>query len=152
MLMSGGSASGKSEYVSVYLDTTPAIVLDGTLPTFEGAQIKIRAAHKHHKHVAVTAVMPVNLTIAFSAFLGRERKFSPEHFFRTHSASRQTLLQIAVAFPQIPLTLIDSEYNPDGTISFTQLIFKTRQNMIELLHRRQYTEQEIRNRVIHNAA
>jgi hypothetical protein len=44
ILLSGGAASGKTEYVSVYLHNKAAIILDGTLPSLEGARIKIRKA------------------------------------------------------------------------------------------------------------
>jgi hypothetical protein len=51
ILMSGGTASGKSEYVSAYLVNNEAIILDGTLPSLEGASIKIRSARKAGKSV-----------------------------------------------------------------------------------------------------
>src|SRR5580698_6696468 len=52
ILMAGGTASGKSEYVSVYLQSEDAIILDGTLPTIAGAAIKIKKAIKTQKHIA----------------------------------------------------------------------------------------------------
>lgn len=152
VLMSGGAASGKSEYVSVYLRDANAIILDGTLPTVEGARIKIRNAQKCGKRVSVTAVMPESLSIAFSAFLGRDRKFSLEHFFRTHSSSHKTLLELAREFPSLEIAIIDSAYQEAGSMGFTEIVFRDRDQMVELLQRRQYTEEQIRNTVIHNAA
>ncbi|HSX29649.1 MAG TPA: hypothetical protein VLE73_03760 [Candidatus Saccharimonadales bacterium] len=149
ILLSGGAASGKTEYLSVYLDSQEIIVLDGTLPSFEGAKIKIRKAIKRGKHVSVTAVMPEDFNIAFSAFLGREREFPPEHFFRTHSSSRKTLLEIAEKLPDIDITIIDSEYDSDGGLHFTEIIFSDKTSMVELLRQRQYTEAEIRNKIFH---
>lgn len=151
ILLSGGTASGKTEYLSVYLSTREAIILDGTLPSFEGARIKIRKALKYGKTVKITAVMPENFNIAFSAFLGRERKFAPEHFFRTHSASRRVLLEVAEAFPDMDVNIIDSNYDENGTLSFTELIFNDRGSLLELLRSRQYTEEEIRNKVFYAA-
>ena len=49
VLLSGGTASGKTEFVSEYLADKPYIIVDGTLPTLEGAQIKIRSAKKRGK-------------------------------------------------------------------------------------------------------
>jgi hypothetical protein len=147
ILLSGGAASGKTEYLSVYLDGKNAIVLDGTLPTLEGAKIKIRNAQKSGKSVSITAVMPEDFNIAFEAFLGRERKFPPEHFFRTHSSSRTALLAIAEHFPAVPITVIDSHYDSRHLLSFTQIVFDEQEALLELLRQRQYTEDEIRNEI-----
>ena len=151
VLLSGGAASGKTEYVSVYLQDKNAIILDGTLPTFEGAKIKIRNAQKSGKNVGITAVMPEDFNVAFEAFLGRERKFSPEHFFRTHSSSRKALLAIAEHYPDLPITIIDSDYDEEHSLSFTEIIFDQRDALLELLRLRQYTEEEIRNRIFYAA-
>src|SRR5579863_6888304 len=56
ILMAGGTASGKSEYISVYLTDLDAIILDGTLPTFTGAEIKIKSAKKANKNVEIHLV------------------------------------------------------------------------------------------------
>jgi hypothetical protein len=151
MLLSGGAASGKTEYLSVYLESKDIIILDGTLPSLEGAKIKISKALKRRKKVSITAVMPENFNIAFSAFLGRERKFPPEHFFRTHSSSRKTLLEIAEALPEVEITIIDSAYDSNGGLHFTEIVFSDKASMVELLRQRQYTESEIRNQIFHAA-
>jgi hypothetical protein len=93
--------------------------------------------------------MPEDFRIAFSAFLGRERRFLPEHFFEMHSKSRKALLEIAEEFPDIGITIVDSEYHQDGSLSFTEIVFDSRRALLELLRQRQYTEEEIRNRVFH---
>ncbi|MBI3074658.1 MAG: hypothetical protein HYY92_00360 [Parcubacteria group bacterium] len=111
ILLSGGAASGKTEYLSAYLAETSAIILDGTLPTVEGFLIKKRAAEKRGKKVSVHAVIPDDLRRAFVAFLERERKFDEEHFYRTHSSSRKTLLEIAENYPEVPITIAISEMN-----------------------------------------
>ena len=151
ILLSGGAASGKTEYLSVYLQDKHAIIFDGTLPTFEGAKIKIRNAQKSGKTVSITAVMPEDFGVAFEAFLGRERKFPPEHFFRTHSSSRKTLLAIAEYFPDLAITVIDSSYDDEHSLSFTEIVFDQKDALLELLRHRQYTEEAIRNRIFHAA-
>ena len=150
VLMCGGTASGKSEYISVYLEQKPYIVFDGTLPSFEGARIKIRKAQKAGKKVEIHAVMPEDFTIAYIAFLNRERKFSEEHFFRTHSQSRQTLLALAKEFVDLPIRVVFSEYamSDTTTLRFTNIVFSDRARMIEFLELTAYTESYIRKKVL----
>src|SRR5262249_7911336 len=95
ILMSGGGASGTTEFVSAYLMDDSAIIVDVTLAISEGAKIKVRAAQKAGKAVRVVAVWPRDLKIAFAAFLQRDRKYPDEYFYRTHSVSRRVLLEIA---------------------------------------------------------
>lgn len=154
ILMSGGAASGKSEYVSVYLEPKECIVFDGTLPTPAGAEVKIRNILRAKKNVEIHAIWPEDFTIAYIAFLNRDRKFSDEHFFRTHSQSRKTLLHIAKKFPSITINLTLTEYNEADsmTIRFTRIAFHSRERMIEFLEVSQYTEDDIRNKVIENHA
>ena len=150
ILMSGGAASGKSEYVSVYLDQKEAIVLDGTLPSLEGASIKIRNAFKAGKNVEVCCVMPSSLLVAFVAFLNRDRKFPVEHFYRTHSSSRKTLLEVAEEFVDVQIRIIISNGDEISGMTFTEKQFTNRQQMIEFVKNEQYTELEIRNHIYHD--
>lgn len=150
ILMSGGAASGKSEYISVYLEQADAIVVDGTLPSIEGASIKIRNALKAGKHIEVCSVTPSSLLIAFVAFLNRDRKFPVEHFYRTHSSSRKTLLEVADQFPDVPIRIILSEGDEISGMAFAEKQFTDRQQMIEFVKNEQYTEQEIRNHIYHD--
>ncbi|MES2971456.1 MAG: hypothetical protein V4702_03990 [Patescibacteria group bacterium] len=146
ILMAGGTASGKSEYVSAYLQNEAAIVLDGTLPTTTGAKIKIKKARKAQKQINVHCVLPESFLVAYVAFLNRDRKFSTRHFFRTHSATRKTVLEVAEKFPDIAVTIImsDVDFVGDGsTMSFRELTFPDRSSLIEFLHREQYTEDGI---------
>ena len=150
ILMAGGSASGKSEYVSVYLQDTDAIVFDGTLPTLTGAEIKIRKALKANKQVAIHCVLPEDLFIAFAAFLNRDRKFPNEHFYRTHSSTRKTVLAIAKQFPDISIKILISSIQKStfgSTMSFKDLHFVDRSSLIEFLQSRQYTEVSIKQQV-----
>jgi hypothetical protein len=147
ILLSGGTASGKTEYVSAYLHRRKAIIFDGTLPTYEGAKIKIRKAQKCKKTVEIHAVLPENLLTAFIAFLNRDRKFPPEHFYRTHSESRKVLLEIAKNFTDIQIVIITSLYlHKSGShrMTFGALRGADRRALIEFLEKNQYTEEEIK--------
>lgn len=153
ILMSGGSASGKSEYVSGYLADEPAIVFDGTLPTLRGAEIKIERAHKAHKQVEIHAIFPENFLVAFVAFLNRDRKFPVEHFYRTHSSARHTLLHIARTRSEITIKIFVSKVafvGKDSTMSFRALTFSNHQDLVEFLEGNQYTEEEIGEKMAEN--
>lgn len=150
VLMAGGSASGKSEYVSAYLEKRKIIILDGTLPTLEGASIKIRKAQKAGKRVQIHLVLPDSLLVAFIAFLNRERKFSLEHFYRTHSNSRKTALAVARLYDDLDVEVYVSDVDFVGTgstMSFMHLDFKNRRELVEFLEQNQYTENEIIKKV-----
>lgn len=146
ILMSGGTASGKTEYISEYLSKKSVIVFDGTLPSYEGAKIKIRKALKHGKIVEIHAVLPDDFLRALIAFLNRDRKFPPEHFYRTHSSSRKTLLEIAKNFPEVPICVVVSSYHKrgDSKMLFKVLTARNREELIEFIEQNQYNEDEIK--------
>jgi hypothetical protein len=133
----------------VYLEDRPVIILDGTLPSFEGAKIKIGKTLKVGKTVEVHCVMPESLLVAFVAFLNRERKFPVEHFYRTHSSSRNTILEVAEHFPNVEIKLITSHGAEGSRMSFTEMELESRGDLIEFLRARQYSEEEIRNKIYH---
>lgn len=147
-LMCGGSASGKTEFLSEYLDDFEGIIFDGTLSTLEGAKIKIKKIQRAKKKPIICAVFPDDLKRAFDAFLHRDRKFDDEHFYRTHSGSRKTLLWIAQNYLDVEIRIYESSYSKDkykrkSDIIFDQLIFKSRKQCIEFLKDFQYTEGQI---------
>ncbi len=147
ILMSGGTASGKTEYISAFLKERKTIIFDGTMPTLEGAKIKINKALRCGKRVEIHAVLPTSLETAFIAFLNRDRKFPPEHFFRTHSSSRKTLLAISKNFAEVPVKIFFSRYQVDGNkmdTKFTELLIPNRGALIDFLEKNQYTEEEIK--------
>lgn len=156
ILLSGGTASGKSEYVSEYLQDSDAIILDGTLPTFGGAKIKIDRALKRGKHVAIHAVFPKDFFIAFIVFLSRERKFDVSHFYRTHSTSRQTLLEITRKYPPlVEITVIISEYvelREGGSMKFSEAQFSNRDKLLEFITKAQYNEDTIKKEIIRHVS
>lgn len=153
VLMAGGAASGKSEYVSAYLASEDLIVFDGTLPSITGAAIKIRNAKKAGKDLEVHLVTPADFTVAFVVFLNRERKFAVKHFFQTHVSSRKTILLIAEQFPEVTIRIIESDVDfvgDGGRMFFREIEFPTRNSLIDFLHQNQYTESEIRNKMYYD--
>lgn len=142
VLLCGGSASGKTEFYSAYLKNRDCIVFDSTLPTIEGAQIKLRAIKKVGKKPVIVAVLPDDLQRSFAAFLGRERTFGEEHFYRTHAGSRRTLLWIAKECPDVEIRIYESSYKND-TLTFTSVSFEENAKLIAFLEKQQYSEDEI---------
>ncbi len=142
ILLSGGAASGKTEFMSEYLTNEPYIIVDGTLPSLQGARIKAQKALKYSKRVTVVAVWPADLRIAFAAFLQRDRKFPDEHFYRTHSQSRKTLMEIAKSDLEVEIKLYENHFENDE-LTFYEYTFDSKTQLIEKLEQGQYTEQEI---------
>jgi len=148
VIMSGGSASGKSEYVSAYLSSKQVIVYDGTSSKLTRATTKIEKALKYKKNVEIHAVWPADFATAFEAFFSRDRQFSLKHFYRTHSDSRSSLLRIAREYPDIPITIIKSSYNPKKKgqkMEFRILTDKNKDDFIEFLQKNQYNEEQIKH-------
>lgn len=146
ILMCGGSASGKTEFLSVYLDNFQGIVFDSTLPTIQGAEIKLKKIIKAKKKPIVCAIFPDDIKRAFNAFLFRDRKFSDEHFYKTHSGSRKTLLWILENYPQVEIRIYESSY-PKNSLIFKEIIFQNEKERVEFLKKNQYTEGDILNLV-----
>ncbi|MBI2019005.1 hypothetical protein HYS96_04885 [Candidatus Daviesbacteria bacterium] len=94
ILLCGGTASGKTEFLVTQLNRKHCIILDATLSTEEGAGIKLKKILKAKKKPIIYAVIPDDLKRAFIAFLNRDRKFSDAHFYMTHAGSRRTLLWV----------------------------------------------------------
>jgi hypothetical protein len=148
ILMSGGGASGKTEYVDSFLLSESAVIIyDGTLPTIAGFNIKHRKCKKYNKIVEVHAIIPTDLKRAFIAFLNRDRKYPDKHFYLTHSNARRTLLDIATVYPDITIRIIESSYQ-QNTLLFTELQFDTPTDQLAFLQDIQYTEKEIQQQVV----
>lgn len=143
ILMSGGSASGKSEFISSHLKSKNYIIFDGTLYTKVGAKIKIRNILKNKKMPIIYAVIPDDLKRAFIAFLNRDRKFSDAHFYKTHSGSRGVLLWIATEYPDININIIESSYTSDDLLQFAKINFENKESLIKYLIEIQKTEDDI---------
>ncbi len=145
VLLSGGTASGKTEFLSKHLCDFEGIVFDGTLPTLEGAKIKIKKILKAEKKAVVCAILPDNLERAFGVFLNRERQFSDDHFYRTHSQSRKALLKIAENFPEAEIRIYQSMYTSrhEADLIFPAITFKSREELIKFLKENQLPEKEV---------
>src|SRR3989338_9254923 len=83
ILLCGGSASGKSEFLYSKLINENYIIFDGTLSSIKRAEDKIKKIMKAKKKPVIYGVIPDDLRRAFDAFLGRDRKFRDSHFYRT---------------------------------------------------------------------
>ena len=142
ILLCGGSASGKTEFLATHLAKKRSIILDATLSTEKGAEIKIRNTIKAKKKLVVYAVFPDDLKRAFIAFLNRDRKFGDEHFYKTHSGARKTLLWIVQQFPKININIVESSYI-ENKLQFAKLAFESRKKLIDYLTGIQLTESAI---------
>ena len=145
ILLSGGTASGKTEFLATQLSERNSIIMDATLSTELGAKNKIRQVLKVGKVPIIFVVMPDDLKRAFVAFLNRDRKFSDEHFYKTHSGSRKTILWIASEYPNIELNIIESSYTAEEKLQFLKVQFDSRQKLMDYLISKQLTEDDIIN-------
>jgi hypothetical protein len=143
ILLSGGTASGKTEFLLTQLNEMNCIILDATLSTELGAKNKVRQIIKAGKKPIIYSVIPDDLKRAFIAFLNRDRKFSDTHFYKTHSGSRKTLLWIAKNYPDIEINIIESSYTLDEKLQFSKIKFDTRQKLLDYLISKQMTEDDI---------
>lgn len=143
ILLSGGTASGKTEFLSTQLIKKNCIILDATMSTENGAGIKLKNVLKARKKPIIYAVIPDDLKRAFIAFLNRDRKFSDAHFYKTHSGSRRTLLWIASEYPDIEMNIVESSYTAIGKLQFMQIKFDNKQKLIDYLTDKQLTESGI---------
>jgi len=141
ILMSGGAASGKTEFLATHLvNRKSCLILDATLSTEEGAGIKLKKIIKAKKKPVIYAVIPDDLKRAFTAFLHRDRKFSDAHFYKTHSGSRRTLLWIANNYPDVEMNIVESSYKKGKRLQFSKLKFDSRYLLISYLAGLQMTE------------
>lgn len=143
VLLCGGTASGKTEFLVTQLNRKRCIILDATLSTEEGAGIKLKKIIKANKKAVIYAVIPDDLKRAFIAFLNRDRKFSDAHFYHTHSGSRKTLLWIAINYPETEINIVESFYTSNEKLQFVHIEFDNKQKLIDYLSGKQLTESDI---------
>ena len=143
ILLSGGTASGKTEFLATQLIDKNCIIMDATLATELGAKNKIRQIIKAGKTPIIYTVVPDDLRRAFIAFLNRDRKFSDTHFYKTHSGSRRVLLWIAENYPDIEINIVESSYTTQNKLQFSQIMFDNKQKLIDYLIGKQMTEDDI---------
>lgn len=142
ILLCGGTASGKTEFLATQLNRKLCIILDATLSTEEGAKIKLKKIIKARKIPIIYAVIPDDLKRAFIAFLNRDRKFSDAHFYKTHSGCRKTLLWITLHYPMVKVNIIESSYTKDR-LQFAKVEFDTRKQFTDYITNLQLTESDI---------
>lgn len=152
IIMAGGAASGKTEFLNGYLlgKYKKEIIFDTTLSTIIGAKIKIKKILKLKKTPVIYFILPDSLKKAYSAFLHRKRKFHKKHFYFTHSGSRKTLLHIAEKFPQVKIYIYNSIYNNESIkLKFKNIISNDLNNyeFLEFLKKIQIDEKNIENMV-----
>ena len=151
IILSGGTASGKTEYLKEYLlhfGQNGGIFLDGTLPSFEGANIKIKNLIKYNREFEIHFIYPENLLKSYEIFLSRERKFNSSHFYRTHSNSRKTLLEISQKYPNIKIRIIQSKFlKQEKIMHFTKQNFHNSQTLIDFLQKLQITEKNLKQKI-----
>lgn len=148
ILVCGGSASGKSEFLATQLVNKKGVIFDGTLSSTERAEIKLKKIIKENKLPIIYAVVPDDLKRAFIAFLRRDQKFSDSHFYRTHSSSRKTLLWIALNYPNVEINLVESSYTDSQELRFANIKLDNKQQLIEYLTGMQVTEDDIIKKII----
>lgn len=150
ILMSGGAASGKTEFLATHLaNRKKCLILDATLSTEQGANIKLKKIIKAKKGPIIYAVIPDELKRAFVAFLHRDRKFSDTHFYKTHSGSRRTLLWIANNYPHIEINVVESSYLKGRKLQFSRIKFDSKRLLISYLNRLQVTEAGIIDKLLY---
>jgi hypothetical protein len=143
ILLNGGTASGKTEFLDTQLRHKNCIILDATLSTELGAKNKIRQIIKAGKTPIIYSVIPDDLKRAFVAFLSRDRKFSDVHFYKTHSGSRNVLQWVARNYPDIQINIVESTYTSQDKLQFSRTEFSNREKLLEYLFEIQVTEDGI---------
>lgn len=143
ILVCGGSASGKSEFLATQLANRESVIFDGTLSSTKRAERKLKKIIKENKTPIIYAVIPDDLKRAFIVFLRRDRKFSWSHFYRTHSSSRKTLLWIALNYSKVEINIVESSYTSSKGLQFIMIKIDNRQKLIEYLIGLQMTEDDI---------
>lgn len=143
ILLSGGAASGKTEFLSTQLSRKKCVIFDATLATEEGARIKIKNIFKLGKTPVIYAVIPDDLKRAFIAFLNRDRKFSDRHFYKTHSGSRRVLSWIAQNYPNININIIESSYTSSQALQFARIKFDSKEQLRNYIVGMQMDESDI---------
>ena len=149
VIMSGGAASGKTEFLLTHLaNKKRCLIFDTTLSSEVGAKIKMSKILNLKKKPIVYAVIPDDLKRAFTAFLHRDRKFSDIHFYKTHSGSRKTLLWITKNFPKVEINIIESSFTNDQKMHFTKIEFYSKPKLIKYLQKLQLSEADIISQVL----
>jgi hypothetical protein len=150
VLMCGGSASGKTEFIDKFFitDEFDGIIFDSTLSKIEGTKIKIKEIQKSGNVPIVCFILPDDLKRCFAAFNKRDRKIPEIRFYETHSGARKIVLWLAQNFPEVEILIYQNSYQPknleEEQLFFALLEFENKKEMVNFLEKKQITEEEIR--------
>lgn len=156
VLMCGGSASGKSEFIEKFFITEKfeGMIFDSTLSNVDGAKIKIKKIKKSGNIPIICFILPDDLRRCFAAFNKRDRKIPESRFYETHSGARKVALWATKEFFEIETLVYKNFYQPkneiDDQLEFKKHDFKTRLEMINFLKQIQFSEEEIKKLIIKN--
>lgn len=139
VLLCGGAASGKSEFLSTHLNKGKGIVYDGTSSNQERLENKINLTLGKNKIPILYAILPDELVKAYVVFLDRVRKFPEKHFYRTHSSSRKTLLWLATTHTNIKIVIIENSYS-NKKLKFVRIDFSSKKQQTEYIAKLQLSE------------
>lgn len=139
VFMSGGTASGKTEYATSYLIHKDQLVYDGTLKSFEGFKVKldkIKNYNKNKSKVKVVLIIPLDWVKSFEAFLKRERKMNIITFFETQIKSKLAVAKILTE-TKIRVEIYISRYEEGrdrlGFIKIKSLKRKKKAKLLEMI-------------------
>jgi hypothetical protein len=150
VLMCGGSASGKTEFIDKFLitDEFDGIIFDSTLSKIEGTKIKIKEIQKSGNAPIVCFILPDDLKRCFAAFNKRDRKIPEIRFYETHAGARKIALLLAKEFPEVEILIYQNSYQPknleEEQLFFALLEFENKKEIVNFLEEKQITEEEIR--------
>jgi hypothetical protein len=168
ILMCGGSASGKTEFIEKFCptikidenDDLEGIVFDSTLATENGAETKIRNIKKSGNIPIVCLILPISLRDSFSAFCKRDRKIPETKFYETHSGARKVALFLAQKYLDVEMLVYVNSYDrgnlEENELSFARVDFEdsaennAKEELINFLQQNQFSEEEILQLVIEN--
>jgi hypothetical protein len=129
-LLNGGTASGKTEFISTQLLDEDRIIFDTTMSSALGAKNKLRQIYNVKKKPIIYSVIPDSIMRAFVAFLNRDRQFSDIYFYKTHAESRMALLWVAEKYPEVPIQIIESSYDKAQNMQFEHIEFQNQTKLI----------------------
>jgi hypothetical protein len=136
----GGSAVGKSEFVSSYLIKDEVLIFDSTFSSHTGVKAKLSKTKKYE--ITVFFIQPKNLLSCFLSFKGRKRQFDHKHFVRTHAGSREMALFILQKYKHVNVRCFVSELDFYQKMSYEEIIVE-REGLIQSLKNNQLTKEII---------
>lgn len=140
IFLCGGSAVGKSEFISSYLADEEAIIFDSTLSSHTGVKTKLSYAKKCD--VTVIFLQPKSMSACFIAFMSRSRRFHYKHFLKTHSGSREIFLFVLEKYSKVNCRYFLTEIDIGGKMLYIESK-ENREKTIEAIKKEQYSEEII---------